>query len=408
MRDNWRKQFQQKIDGFEQPVPNISWSDIDKALEAKRTAYNLGEHRFAVWTRRIAAAAVLLLICVSAIFYVSEKNAQLIGMEMADNNRATIVERKVSRQAVDNMSSKEQILANNLPSSQMSADNLPSKARCQSSPATVPPATYPDDTATDSAVIDSREVCPEEQKTEVSDDFRATKTYSIDKRLTAKARQSAGGRISAGVYVQNITGGALNTNSTNGQRTFMNSMSYPAGDVSTDLRDNSFPAAVYSEEGIADADHNMPIRVGVSIRYHIDDRWSVESGVVYSYLRSNLETISGSSFTQKLRYIGVPLTASYSVWQNNNFNTYVTAGGMAEQLVDGTISGGASGSLSSNRLQWSLTATAGIEYNFNNTFGIYAEPGVRYYPDNHDDIINIYKDKPCIFNLNIGIRLNFK
>ena len=59
-----------------------------------------------------------------------------------------------------------------------------------------------------------------------------------------------------------------------------------------------------------------------------------------------------------------------------------------------------------SRLQWSLQAAAGAEYNVNKTLGLFLEPGISHYFDNHSDVENIYKDKPWSFSLNFGVRIN--
>ena len=47
-----------------------------------------------------------------------------------------------------------------------------------------------------------------------------------------------------------------------------------------------------------------------------------------------------------------------------------------------------------------------MEYDILPQLGIYAEPGLRYYPDNGSEIKNYFKDKPTSWNLQFGIRLN--
>lgn len=441
MSDNWRKHFQDKTDSYKQPVPDISWSEIDKALEERRKAYaaeNRGQSKrnmSAIWAKRIAAAAAFLLICVSTFHFVFNDNAEPDGTKLADNGKKTNAENKDnSRQPIADITSI---------SNDVLADNMPAKTKPHGTSASVPPvASYATAAISESEPVLAAAIgnTDENNKTEevrsdnkhdiqnhnlnaepqasqkedkrmmrkVSSNADTRNTLAMNKSLTAMSAKSYDRRISAGVYVQNITGGVFNINNTSSPSTYMSSMSDPIGETTDDMRDNSFPLVGYSDDKISDADHDMPIRAGVSVRYNIDDRWSIESGVLYSYLRSTLKSSSGDSFTQKLSYIGIPLTASYSIWRNSHVNTYITAGAMAEIMVNGKISSDEDGSISSRRLQWSISGSAGIEYNFNNTLGIYAEPGIRYYPDNHDGIINIYKDKPWNFNLSIGFRVNFR
>ena len=38
----------------------------------------------------------------------------------------------------------------------------------------------------------------------------------------------------------------------------------------------------------------------------------------------------------------------------------------------------------------------------------YGEPGVSYYFNNHSSVINVYKDRPTSFSLNVGVRYTVK
>ena len=59
-------------------------------------------------------------------------------------------------------------------------------------------------------------------------------------------------------------------------------------------------------------------------------------------------------------------------------------------------------------MQWSLNAAVGAEYNFMHNLGLYVEPGVSHYIDNHSSVENFYKYKPTNFSLNVGLRLGIR
>lgn len=188
-------------------------------------------------------------------------------------------------------------------------------------------------------------------------------------------------------------------------------------DMYDDALQNGTPHAV--TEPTTDAHHDMPVKVGVSLRYHMGSRWSLQTGVNYSYLSSDLTRrnhVEESAMKQKLHYISVPLSASYSVWHNRSFNVYLSAGGEAAKLVKGKATMTRSGcgrapveeksSVSEHKLQYSVTGAAGVEYKAGNRLSVYAEPGVAHYFNNHSSVMNIYKDKPTQFTINVGLRVN--
>ena len=162
------------------------------------------------------------------------------------------------------------------------------------------------------------------------------------------------------------------------------------------------------------AHHAQPVKVGISVGYSLTDRWAVNTGMTYSYLSSDFTADGEPKQTQKLHYVGIPLSASYSLLKSRKAEVYVTAGGEVEKLVKGTVSSENSLSESRNekvkehRPQFSAKAALGGAYHFTPALSVYAEPGVSYYFDNHSSVINVYKDRPTSFSLNVGVRYTVK
>ena len=162
--------------------------------------------------------------------------------------------------------------------------------------------------------------------------------------------------------------------------------------------------------------HHKPLRFGLSVRYVLDERWSLLSGITYSYLNSDIYVVYGStiqSAEQKLHYLGVPLAASYSIWQNDHVNIYAVTGGEIEKLVKGklVVDRGVNHksyteSVKEKRPVFSTNASAGIEYQTKNGVSLYAEPGASYHFDNGSGVHSAYTDKPWDFTINIGLRIN--
>lgn len=167
---------------------------------------------------------------------------------------------------------------------------------------------------------------------------------------------------------------------------------------------------------ITKSDYSQPVKFGVSLGYRLTDRWSVRTGVDYSYLSSNTVTTTGQIETKthrQLHYIGVPVSASYTLWRKRNAHVYLTGGGEVEKLVKGSSlksdnSGQAAvhSDVKESRPQFSVNAAVGAEYSFLRCVSVYAEPGTSYYFDNKSAVDNIYKDKKLNFSFNVGLRLN--
>lgn len=156
------------------------------------------------------------------------------------------------------------------------------------------------------------------------------------------------------------------------------------------------------------AHHKQPVKVGVSVGYRLNDRWALQTGVTYSFLSTDFDGQGSSVQTQKLHYVGVPLTASYSVVRGRKAEVYVTAGGEVEKLVKGTMkSDNFEGeTVKESCPQFSVKAAVGGAYSFVPGVSVYVEPGVTHYFDNHSSVVNVYKDRPTSFSLNLGFRIN--
>ena len=155
----------------------------------------------------------------------------------------------------------------------------------------------------------------------------------------------------------------------------------------------------------------QPISFGLSVNIPISSGFSVSSGVVYTRLRSDFTSIANSLVyerQQTLHYVGIPLTVQYNVWQWHGLNVYAAAGGQADFNVKACVTTeGTETKLEKDKLQWSVNAAVGVQYNFIPQLGIYVEPGVKHYFDNGSHIRNFFKHRPTNFNLQIGVRMNF-
>ena len=163
--------------------------------------------------------------------------------------------------------------------------------------------------------------------------------------------------------------------------------------------------------------HRLPVRVGINVAYRLTDRLSVESGVSYTRLSSDMKDGTKdnySSSSQKLDYIGVPLNVKYRAFGYRRLSVYASAGLLTEKCVSGkttheyVISGEKkkheAEDVAAKPWQLSVNAALGAQLDVLRNVGVYVEPGVSYYFDDRSPLSTIYKEKPLNFNLNLGIR----
>lgn len=243
-----------------------------------------------------------------------------------------------------------------------------------------------------------------------------------EREKTKRGRRNWG-RFSAGLSMSNMTGARQNFS---GYSTLQPSASafkgIPDREAISTIPGNGIMLLSKGNESNTEIRHRQPVRAGVSLRYNLTDRWGIESGLVYSYLSSSMETGNSTTYSsstvQRLHYIGIPLKINYNILDKKFLTIYAGAGGMMEKCVSGNAKvksslNGHEVNESEDRvtirpLQWSVSAEAGIQGNITDFFGIYVEPGISWHFNNGSIVSTIYNEKPLNFNLEFGLRFTFE
>lgn len=240
-------------------------------------------------------------------------------------------------------------------------------------------------------------------------------------------RTKHGGKLAAGLSVNGS--GSASSLSSRPTAAALGANPLDCGVSSADWVDRRVESAagviVYNQpEVTTEYSHKMPVKIGASIRYDFNRFLGIESGLTYSFLSSDLKTgkegaVSGwSKSVQSMHYLGIPLNLSFNIFSSRYFNAYVTAGGLMEKCVrgslktdeylDGKYHGSSSTTLKQKGLQWSVNGAAGIQVNILPQLGLYMEPGVSHHFSNNSKVRTIYSDKPTDFSLSFGLRYTFR
>ena len=376
MSEQWIRQMQQKMADYKRPAPEVSWDEIDQALAAGKT------HKTRqLWLQRVAAAAAILLIAGAGYWGFkhteTEKNPQTVA-SMEENNEEKSYDSNPNQDPTPMIhQSAPMTLAKSAKASSISETPI------LESGTVIPISTEDSDTldatTTEDVVLphsnERNSIRPKSQTSPMPAAYPSAphQQKHIDNRLMAK------------VYMSSSMGNSLQTGTNN---------QYIYG-VSAPMTSYLGPANLIEQH----VHHRQPVRVGLSLRYRLDERWGVESGLLYTHLSSDITTTANNKTTiteQRLNYIGLPLNISYELWKNRNFGLYVSAGGTIEKQLE------------ASPWQFSLNGAAGAEYKLSDIFSLYAEPGLGYYFNDGSSTPTIYQDRPLNFNLSFGLRFNIK
>ena len=263
---------------------------------------------------------------------------------------------------------------------------------------------------------------------ETTNNTRQDKIENVDKQQTTKP-QSWGNseRIYAANVKKNVPSSrfCIGTSYNYGTGTSHNSdkillpVANPYGDYDPEFSGRNIQdSPIGTKDGRTRTKHHQPIKLGVSIRYNINNRWSLQTGLNYSRLDSDFSYEKrGTEYAveQKLQYVGIPVNASYSFIKTKRFNVYATAGAEIEKLVKGEANLSAEAmsqitpthtTIKESRPVFSTALSIGGELRISKDVSAYIEPGISHHFNNGSNVENIYKDKPTNFNLNMGVRIN--
>lgn len=158
--------------------------------------------------------------------------------------------------------------------------------------------------------------------------------------------------------------------------------------------------------------HDHPVSLGLTASYPLTNRWSLQTGLVYTRLHADFETVTQQrqfSQEQTLHYLGIPIRAQYLLWGDKRWKLYASSGIQMDWNVSAKLeTEGVRQKMKKDHMQWSVDGSLGIEYTPIPLLGIYAEPGFRYYFDNGSKVQNFFKDQSACWTFQLGVRLNLQ
>lgn len=191
-----------------------------------------------------------------------------------------------------------------------------------------------------------------------------------------------------------------------GKNSAVGSVNLLAIDASSILPDEALSMQPLSRYDYPESEfrHHQPLSFGVAVRKEFAHGLSLESGVNYTLLRSEVDLTHGTeSISQKLHFIGVPLRLNWQFLERGRFSLYIGAGGMVEKCV---LAKFGTKSVAEQKVQWSVLGVAGAQYRLGGIVGLYFEPEMSYYFTD-TNLRTSRSDSPLTLTLRLGVRLSF-
>ncbi|MDD2476000.1 MAG: outer membrane beta-barrel protein [Dysgonamonadaceae bacterium] len=428
MEEKWINNLREKMETHEQPEPSGLWDDIEVALNVNKSAPPIKSYKKVLLWSTIGTVAAMLML----IFFIGKDESSLlttpanIEPQLAKQNIQESLTNQNNNNNIQQIEDKTPLLATNTTSynkQQISNNNKEPIFVPISDEDEISERLENENIEEDQKDADNNQTeSAKESQSEKKDYFpNGRANYgSIDNynyRRTSKNRD----KLTASLYSTSLPNTSVDNS---GYGELIARATLPGQMSANRVEEQSFVGdIIYSnigEETYTNTEHKQPIKAGLSIRYQLNDKFGIESGLTYTYLSSNLTSGTDKNLyetEQSLQYVGIPLNISYNVWDSKQLSFYATTGGVMEKCVDGkshidyiinnNIVSTDDEKIKDSPLQFSVNSSVGIQLNVTSKLGVFAEPGLAYYFNNGSPIETIYKEKPLNFNLKLGIRISF-
>ena len=164
--------------------------------------------------------------------------------------------------------------------------------------------------------------------------------------------------------------------------------------------------------------HLPPISFSIMAGFPLNKTWSIETGLMYTYMVSHFSKPGNVEYSGKLKlhYLGIPVRLKANVYQSNRWSIYLSGGGSAEKglssqyrqqirYADGAIKHTHVRS-KIDGVQFSVQAATGFGYKINNSIQLFGEPRIVYYFNNNQPM-SARTESPLTVGLNGGVKINF-
>ena len=168
-------------------------------------------------------------------------------------------------------------------------------------------------------------------------------------------------------------------------------------------------AMMRAKSGYSDSyQHEIPVSVGLSARFFLTDRLSINTGLNYTRYKSLRTRWFAATHDQQkdwqyAHYIGVPVRLDYNAVNRKHFNLYFGAGLQMDKCVYATVG---DERLHEKQILFGLNGAMGLQVNIVPMVGLYFEPEVSY-SLNKGSIETFRSDEPFVVTVRGGLRFNF-
>lgn len=398
--NSWLDEIRDEMLDFKADIPANGWERVSSALPEKKNRSNA----IRWWG---AAASVMLCIGIgSGLLMLNNSNEKTVA-EVAKVNTIGNTNQQIAEQPAAEQTKKEKAANSEKPRKIEVPTKIEVTTDAHHDDNLIAESTQPADTT----VLLAENYTPKvEEKSEEpvwNDDFES---YNSDKdepllaiAYGQKAKHGSGGwSFGVNIGANGDLSGGQDLYETYSDRVNVQYLLSPFPNTDRFLLFNNKPDKA---DKIIDSDHHMSWSAGLSVGKEILPRMSLETGLIYTLLTSDVHSLFNGWQQQAVHYLGVPLRMNYMFLGSKAFQLYAGGGAMIEHSLHATRGGK---TLEMNPWQGSANIAIGGQYMLTDAISVYIEPGVSWYFYTNKDVPTLCSESPVYFNLRGGLRLSYQ
>lgn len=420
-KKDWTERMRKRMEDYEMAPTDDLWDRIEAGLDAAEGKKGIVErngrrHSAIVWLRRCGVAAAVAGLCVLGWqSYHVEPDGQVVVK--ADSTHSEGVGRSDEREmaAVENRESTvvgEKVV----PGTRRGIIRLASGDRAKHADADGRPVDV--DAATEHA--EEIAAVPTQENNEGNPPSETDRTQTEVIRMPVPERPSTtyasviekphaghrGRSVELSVYGSN---GFSESRQSNGVE-MTGEMANSYYGLMASLKRGAPMPKIYLSGYEERSHHHRPVSMGLSVGVPMGRRLTLTTGLTYTKLDAEFLKIMPKNRIlkeQELYYVGLPVNMNYRMDADKWVTVYAATGIAADLNVKAkTATEGVETEMPKDKPQFSMQVAVGMQINVTPQVGLYVEPGVKYYFDNGSTVSTFFKEKPCSFNLQLGVRWN--
>ena len=399
-----------RLEGYESRLPEGDLAEFKALLEASAPAGHKRSPAYLSWLAPVAVAAGL------ALFFILRQDPQSDMIQVVDGSSLVADVLETSPVEAIDLTVEE-------PADEVATvhDN-PSGARMVKQPApvrVVDADPKSEDTASDVSDKNESEQVRNDRQTSVTehkkDETPKDESPSLDSSAGHSPFVPAVSRTTKPVSVKvgQATAGVLGGTGALALASVLPSILKTDGEIIGPVPDDPVISGDHNSDPEPPVDsrtgndtHNMPLRAVLSLRIPFSDRWSLTTGVDYSWYASELEYSLSGIHKQSAHYLGIPVRADFTIARNRWMDVYVGTGGSVDFCVAAYDTGQ---KIARDNVGFSLIGAGGIQFNINKNLGLFLDPTFSWNIPSDNRVLDTYRtENPFMLAVSTGLRFTIQ